>query len=69
MPTNSTSERGLSPERLRDDFERVMEIVGGVPTTTQYKRHGYHSLQTLISKFADTGRYYDAVETMGYANS
>lgn len=65
--TPANSKRGITPAELRCDFERVVEHLGKVPSSPEYKTHGAYSPSTLVNKLTDDGRYRDAVLALGYA--
>lgn len=54
--------RKIPKRQLLSDLQRVADQLEKTPTTTEYQKHGNHSLNTILSRF---GSYNDAIRTVG----
>lgn len=61
----TSSKVTIDTDELQADFERVVNLLGRVPTSREYDQHRDYSKMAIIHRFGD-GSYVDAVRSLGF---
>ncbi len=58
------SKRGITVEDIKQDFEHVVDTLGHIPSSPEYREHGTYTSSTLTRKVPDAETYSEAVQIL-----